>query len=217
MNLNEAFRYQNFLERAMDTLKIFFSDDRNVLCVTQTHKRKEALNLAEDTVEDASAKPVFAYKPDVIIAFYKNLLEEKIRLTQAIYEAKRATDFDVDAEIAINNSVRTYIASLKRLAGLKENERAYRGTGYVFNAEGNQVQYYYNIEEKSELDYDRNGVKKLLRKASEKADEVSAEIARYMLDTDVNYTPYYPITDSVDDMLEKFTTDPDTHTEIGTL
>lgn len=217
MNLNEAFRYQNFLEATMNTLKYFFSDDRNVMRITQTHKRKEALNIAEDTVEDASAKPVYAYTPDVIIAFYKNLLEEKIRLTQAIHEAKRATDFDVDAEIAINNSVRTYIASLKSLAGLKENERTYRGTGYVFNAEGNQVQYYYNIEEKSEPNYDRNDVKKLLRKASEKADEVSAEIARYMLDADVNYTPYYPITDSVDDMLEKFTTDPDTHMEIGTL
>ena len=125
---------------------------------------------------------------------------------EAISAAKKSCSIDIDAEVA-NNRIRQNVATtLSRMGNMKPSERMTKAYAYKFNAEGNQVQYAYEVKEVTTIDFDRNKVKAISKKLIQCADEVSTAIDKAMVELAVDYTPNYSVNDSFEDAIEQFLT-----------
>ena len=204
MNLKEAFRYQNFLDKAINEISAYLIDGRNVTTITRLHKRKAVWDETDDVEETVMTGRKFACTVDDTVDFFRGLLSEKAGLTYAISRAKREVGFDMDAEIAINAWRQKCSGVLKCMAEIKPTTRTYNGSSFRFNAEGNQVTYMYEVEENTELDFDKDGVKTLMRKISRAADDASTKIDQVVVQTQVMFIPLFELTDSLEDMFEKY-------------
>lgn len=204
MYLKEAFRYQNFLARLVERTASNLSTRSYITKTTQEHLRKKANSEAEDeTVEVAVDRP-FDCTNNQLVCLLEHLMAEKEKLTVAISDAKRSCSIDIDAELA-NNRVRQRVASvLSEMGKVRASESIVRGTGYKFNGEGNQVPYNYDIKQVTQIDFDRNKVKRVSRDLTSKADEVSTNIDKLMVELVVEYSPEYSINDSYEDIVEQF-------------
>ena len=120
-----------------------------------------------------------------------------------IFSAKKETSIDIDQATAMNKKRQTEIARLKRLANLKASETKSRGMEYMLNNENNQVPYYYDITVVKTIDFDRNDVKKKIKKLSTICDETSVEIEKTLLMTEVDIIPKIDFTDTLEDLKEK--------------
>lgn len=206
MYLKESFRYQNYLNELIDSCISQLMVGKNITKTVQTHMRNKANPEAQDEIIDLSAERTIAYTADQIVDFMTHLVVEKEALTAAVSKAKASASVDLDAEIS-NNKVRQKVFNiLNRMANTKATERMTRTYGYKFNAEGNQVQYTYDVKEVTTIDFDRNKIRGLARGMVSKSDEVSTTIDKVVVDTVVDYTPKYSINDSFDDAMEQFLT-----------
>lgn len=141
MNLKEAFRYQNKLQSLLDEAQGILDCDANVTKVANTYLRHKVMPEAEDeTVMDA-AQTEYAEQITDIARFMLYLLEEKSRLFAAIRKAKDALDMDMDSEVSLNAARQSIARTFKRMNDLRSSEQLLSGggTGYRFNAEGNQI------------------------------------------------------------------------------
>lgn len=207
MILKEAFRYQNFLTTLLNNAQMYLRDTTNITERKQTHLRSAANPDAADEVTIAQKNTVFdndEITPTVIIRFYMDILNEKENLTNAISAAKKALPVDMDAVVAMNKVRQNMISTYKTMANLKGGERQTIGSDMKFNAEGNQVSYRYTVNEVTKIDYDRNLVKSLVKKLTEQADKVSAEIDMLNITTEIAHAPKYDIDDSFEDCIVKY-------------
>lgn len=204
MYLKEAFRYQNFINRIISQTMSYLSYDKNVTKITQEHMRKKVNPEAENETVDMTTTRQFTYEVNDMIRFLERFMEEREMLTAAISAAKAGCAVDIDAEIANNKTRQSIVSTLNKMAAIKPNERVTRATDYKFNAEGNQVPYTYEVKEVSTIDFDRNRVKAIAKEAAAKCDEVSANIDKIMVELAVDYTPWYSVNDSYEDVVEQF-------------
>lgn len=206
MYLKESFRYQNYLSELIDCCIAQLTASKNITKTVQTHMKNKANPEAQDEIIDLSTERTIAYTADQIVDFMTHLVGEKEALTAAVSKAKTAASVDLDAEIS-NNKVRQKVFGiLNRMANTKATERMTRASGFKFNAEGNQVQYTYDVKEVTTIDFDRNKIRGLARSMVSKSDEVSTTIDKVVVDTVVDYDPKYSINDSFDDAMEQFLT-----------
>ena len=206
MYLKESFRYQNYLSELINCCIAQLTVGKNITKTVQTHMKNKANPEAQDEVVDLSTERTIAYTADQIVDFMTHLVGEKEALTAAVSKAKVAASVDLDAEIS-NNKVRQKVFGiLNRMANTKATERMTRAYGFKFNAEGNQVQYTYDVKEVTTIDFDRNKIRGLARSMVSKSDEVSTTIDKVVVDTVVDYDPKYSINDSFDDAMEQFLT-----------
>ena len=206
MYLKEAFRYQNYLNELISTTSGFLSGSGYTTKTVQEHMRNKANPDAENEIIDLSAERRIDYTANQMVDFLQHLIDEKQKLTKAISDAKKGCGIDIDAEVA-NNRIRQNAANLlSRMGGMKPSERMTRAYAFKFNAEGNQVQYAYDVKEVTTIDFDRNTVKGISKKLMQQADEASAAIDRVMVELAVDYTPNYSINDSFEDAIEQFLT-----------
>ena len=206
MYLKEAFRYQNYLNELITTTIGYLNNSQYTTKTVQEHLRKKANPDAENETIDLSSERVLPYTANQMVDFLQHLIDEKQKLTIAISEAKKVCDIDIDAEIA-NNRVRQNTASiLSRMGNMKSSERMTRAYAYKFNAEGNQVQYAYDVKEVTTIDFDRNKVKSVSKNLTRCADEVSTAIDKAMVELAVDYAPDYSVNDSFEDAIEQFLT-----------
>ncbi len=126
------------------------------------------------------------------------------------------TFLNASAIAAVNNSFinpvqslyrRSFIAVLRDMAMLKSSHvlQKNKGIDYVFNNEGNQVSYKYDIDKIKTIDYDRNEVRAMLKELKKEADEVSLQIDATLLNTQVNYEPNIDLIEDNDLILEELT------------
>ena len=206
MYLKEAFRYQNYLNELIGTTTTCLNDSRYTTKTVQEHLRKKVNPDAENETIDLSAERALTYTANQMVDFLQYLIEEKRKLTKAISDAKKTCDIDIDAEVS-NNRIRQRIAAtLSRMGNMKPSERITRGYAYKFNADGNQVQYAYDIKETTTIDFDRNKVKAISKKLVKQSDEASAAIDKVMVELCVNYKPDFNVNDSFEDAIEYFLT-----------
>lgn len=204
MYLKEAFRYQNFLGRLIERSASYLSTRNYVTKTTQEHLRKKANPEAEDEMVDVVVDRPYECTNNQLVSFLEHLMAEKEKLTAAISVAKRACKIDIDAELA-NNRIRQRVASIfSEMGKVRAAENVIRGTGYKFNGEGNQVPYSYDVKQVTQIDFDRNKVKRVSRVLTSKADEVSTDIDKLMVELVVEYDPEYSINDSFEDVVEQF-------------
>ena len=137
-----------------------------------------------------------------MIDFIYDLVEEKNKVSQAISEAKRNSDVDLDVSIEINKSKQRLANIYNRLSNVKNSQKTRTDRAYKFNVEGNQTPYVYEVDEVTSIDYDRNKVRKLQKKLEKTCDETSTKIETLQLTIEVNHTPKYDVNDSFADLIE---------------
>ena len=206
MYLKEAFRYQNYLNGLISATTSYLNGGQYTTKTVQEHLRKKANPDAENETIDLSAERALAYTANQMVDFLQHLIDEKQKLTKAISEAKRGCSIDIDAEVANNRIRQNVAATLSRMGNMKPSERMTRAYAYKFNAEGNQVQYAYEVKEVTPIDFDRNKVKGISKKLIQCADEASTAIDKAMVELAVDYNPNYSVNDSFEDAIEQFLT-----------
>lgn len=201
MILKEAFRYQNYLTSLFVQATSYLSREDFITTTTQKHNRTIVNPEAQD--EDIVVPKVFNvdYKPNDLINFVVKLIDEKQKLSNAITEAKKSLDMDIDAAMSMNKSKQDFISVLRRMASIKPTESEKEGTSYKFNNDGDQVSYRYPVKEVKTIDYDRNAVKGLISKYKKETDEISTARDRIDIMTDVDYTPVWEVDTPLEDIL----------------
>lgn len=204
MYLKEAFRYQNFLETLMMKTGNYLTDSRVSMKTMQEHMRKKINPDAEDETIDANVIKVVDFSANELICFMEFICKEREDLTTAISAAKAKAPIDIDTEIANNKTRQRIAATFSAMGNMKSSERKSRGTDFKFNAEGNQVSYYYEIKEVSTIDFDRNKVKNLAKAFITKADEISTLIDKAMVEIEVDFSGAFNVNDTYEDAVNKF-------------
>ena len=190
MNLKEAFRYQNKLQRLMEEAQYILSSEKNVTKVENTALRHKVNPEAED--ETAVELPATEYAEQItdIAVLLMYLLSERERLSGAIRTAKVKMDIDFDGEVSLNAKRQEIAGIFRRMGEIRSSENIYhgQGTGYKFNAEGNQVSYRCDLKKVTTINFDRNKVRGYAAGLNKKADRISAELDKQMVITDRHYS-----------------------------
>lgn len=206
MNLKEAFRYQNKLQSFMDEAQEILDRDSNVTKVENTYLRHKVMAEAED--ETIVITPDTEYYEQItgIAQFLLYLLGEKEALFAAIRKAKDALDIDMDSEVSLNAARQSIARTFKRMNDLRSSEQTIPngGTGYRFNAEGNQISYRCDVKRVTTINYDRNVIRRELGKLNKASDETSAKLDLCLVTSTVDYEPPFDVNDSFADAFERF-------------
>ena len=206
MNLKEAFRYQNRIQAFMDEVQCILASDSNITKVENTNLRHKVMADAMD--ETVRVAPDSEYHAQItkLTEFLLWLLAEKQRLFAAIRAAKEQLPIDLDSEVSLNASRQSIARSLRHMNDLKSSEQIISngGTGYRFNADGNQVSYRCDVKRVITINYDRNLVRKELAKLNKKSDETSAQLDLCLVTSKVDYEPPFDVNSSFAEAFESF-------------
>ena len=204
MNLKEAFRYQNRIELLMGEAKEVLGRERNVTKVENTTLRHKVNPDVED--ETAVEEPETEYADQIteIAVFLMFLLDEREKLSRAIREAKKGMDMDFDGEVSLNAKRQNIAEIFRRMSEIRCSERLLpgMGVGYKFNAEGNQISYRCDLKKVTTINFDRTKVRSYATGLSKKADLVSAELDKSMVNTDVAYEAPFDVNDTFAEVLK---------------
>lgn len=190
MNLKEAFQAQNRISELLNYIGVYLSDEDNIMTVTEKHLRSKALAGQQDEAVDASRKGEEGFDIGGLLTIWQKLMQEKEALGLAIGKAKAGMDFNLDAAVDSNKSRRAFLTTLQKMAARKSSHQLQKGEGkgYVFNNEGNQTAYFYDIDRILTIDYDRNRVRDMAKKLNREAEDISIKIDEALLTTKVDYT-----------------------------
>ena len=198
MNLKEAFRFQNKLQSLMDEAERILADDRNITQVKVTALYKKAMPEQENETTVEPAPSEYADHIDAVAAFLLHLLGEREKLSQAIRAAKERQEMDMDSEVSLNSTRQSLASFFRHMVDLRNSEKLLPGgaTGYRFNAEGNQVPFRCDAKRVVTIHYDRNRVRSYLKQLTEKSDQVSAQLDRCLINSQVDYDAPFDVNDS---------------------
>ena len=76
------------------------------------------------------------------------------------------------------------------------------GIGYKFNAEGNQVSYRCDLKKVTTINFDRHKIRAYATGLSKKSDQVSAELDKSMVNTEVAYEAPFDVNDTFAEVLQ---------------
>lgn len=207
MNLKEAFRFQNKLQSFMDEAQRILARDANVMKVVNTYLRHKVMPEAED--ETVLIVPDTEYYQQItkIAQFLLFLLDEKSKLLASIRKAKNALDVDMDNEVSLNVSRQNIARIFKGMNNLRSSEQtiANGGTGYRFNAEGNQISYCCDVKRVTTINFDCNVIRAELGKLNRQADETSTKIDLCLVTSRVDYEPPFDVNSSFSEAFEQYT------------
>ena len=206
MNLKEAFRYQNRLQALMDEAQHILDRDANITKVENTHLRHKVMAEAEDETIMLAPETEYYGQITEIVGFLLYLLGEKEKLSAAIRRAKSVQEIDMDSEVSLNISRQSIARTLKHMNDLRSSEQtvANGGSGYRFNAEGNQISYRCDVRRVTTINFDRNVIRRELSRLNRKADEVSGKLDLCSVTSKVDYEPPFDVNASFADAFESF-------------
>ena len=198
MNLKEAFRMQKALSRLMEEAAAYLENTDNIMTVTEKHLRSKVVPEQADEECDCSEKSRMAYNPMTVLRAWHALMEEKERLGRAITAAKTAIPLNFDTAAEENKARRRFLQTLAHMAEQRSESRRKRGAGkgYVFNKDGNQTPYCYDIEVVKTIDYDRNAVRRMQEALAKTAADTSRAIDDALVRTEVDFALQLPIPES---------------------
>ena len=195
MNLKEAFQMQKTLSRLLEEAAAYLDDTDNIMTVTEKHLCSKVVPEQKDEEYDCSAKSYMAYNPMTVLRAWHALMEEKERLGSAITAAKAAMPLNFDTAAEENKARRRFLRTLVHMAEQRSESKLRRsmGKGYVFNKEGNQTPYRYDIEIVRTIDYDRTAVRRMQDALAKTAADTSRALDDALVSTQVDYTLQLPI------------------------
>lgn len=206
MNLKEAFRYQNKIQTLIAAVQEILEDEANITKVENTHLRSKVMPEVGD--ETVCFEPATEYAEQItdVVRFMLFLLSEKEKLFAAIRKAKNELDIDVDIEVSLNNVRQSVAHTLDKMNQIRCSERIITGggTGYRFNADGNQVTYRCDVKRVITINYDRKVIRTELTKLNKASDAVSAQIDLCFVNSTVDYEPLFDVNDNFNAVFEAF-------------
>ena len=206
MNLKEAFRYQNKLQRLMDEAQSILCRDRNVTKVENTALLHKVNPDAQDetTLEDPDNE--YSRQVTEIAALLMFLLEQRRQLSYAIRTAKQRLDLDFDGEVSLNAKRQEIARIFRHMGEIRCSETLYPGAGigYKFNAEGNQVSYRCDLKKVTTINFDRNKIRSFATHLNKTADQISAQLDKEMVNTEVAYEAPFDVNDTFADILQQY-------------
>ena len=206
MNLKEAYRYQNKLQALMDESQHILGCDSNVTKTQNTYLRRKVMAEAED--ETVLVAPGSEYSGQIteIAKLLLYLLAEKEVLFAAVRKAKNAQEIDVDSEVSLNISRQSIARTFKHMNDLRSSEQVISngGTGYRFNAEGNQISYRCDVRKVTTINFDHNLIRNELTRLNKRSDEISGLLDVCTVTSQVDYDPPFDVNASFSDAFETF-------------
>ena len=195
MNLKEAFQMQKTLSRLLEEAAAYLDDTDNIMTVTEKHLCSKVVPEQKDEEYDCSVKSYMAYNPMTVLRAWHALMEEKERLGSAITAAKAAMPLNFDTAAEENKARRRFLRTLVHMAEHRSESKLRRsmGKGYVFNKEGNQTPYRYDIEIVRTIDYNRTAVRRMQDALAKTAADTSRALDDALVSTQVDYTLQLPI------------------------
>lgn len=193
MNLKESYRYANYLDSLLNTSYTYLRNKGFVTTTTENHLRSKANADAQDEKIEVQKPFDVDFTPNQVIDFVVDVLAEKETLVDAIANAKACAEINIDNAIDMNKKKQGFVNILSNLANIKPSEKQRNGSDYKFNAEGNQVQYYYTVVETVGIDYDRKSVRALSKKLLKETDEISAKLDAIEINTILDFEPKYDV------------------------
>ena len=193
MNLKESYRYANYLDSLLNTAYTYLRNKGFVTTTTENHLRSKANADAQDEKIEVQKPFDVDFTPNQVIDFVVDVLAEKEALVDAIANAKACAEINIDNAIAMNKKKQGFVNILNNLANIKPSEKQRNGSDYKFNAEGNQVAYYYTVVETVEIDYDRKSVRGLSKKLLKETDEISAKLDAIEINTILDFEPRFDV------------------------
>lgn len=199
MNLKEAFRYQNFLDELLGTAYSYLNNKNFVVSTVETHLKSQVNPDAKDEVIKIQKPYDVEFTPNDLIDFVVKVIYEKERLSNIISDAKMRTEIDIDVAIALNKKKQGFARVLQSLSDIKSGEKVKNASDYKFNTDGNQISYYYKINEVTKIDFDRNDVRGLYKKLLKETDEVSTKLDSILINTELDFDPNWDLNDSFEE------------------
>ena len=195
MNLKEAFRYQNKLQALMDEAQGILGLNSNITVVENTYLRKKVMPEAENETVILTPETEYYQQITDVARFLLFLLDEKAKLFAAIRQAKNALEIDMDSEVSLNASRQGIARIFKNMVDLRSSEQVISngGSGYRFNAEGNQVTYRCDVKRVTTINFDRNVIRKKLQELNRQSDETSAQLDLCLVTSKVDYEPPFDV------------------------
>ena len=190
MNLKEAFQTQNRMSDLLAYIARYLSDTNNTMTIMEKHLRSKVLSGQHDEALDVSQKAEEGFDVNRLLDVWEKLMKEKESLGHAISKAKHGMEFDLDSSVDTNKNRRAFLSILQKMAACKGSHEIQKGEGigYVFNNDGNQTAYHYDIDRILTIDYDRGRVRSLAKQIYREAETVSIKIDEALLQTQVDYT-----------------------------
>lgn len=207
MNLKEAFRYQNKLQELMGEAQKILSWDDNVTKVESTYLRKKVMAESENETTVEIPGTEYADQITELAGFLLYLLDKHEALAKGIRAAKDKLPIDMDTEVSLNSKRQRIANTFKNMADLRNSEVLvpHGGTGYRFNTDGNQVAYKCDVKHVTTINFDRNVIRKYLSDMNKKADAVSAELDRCLVNAIVEFEPPFNVNDSFAEVFSTYT------------
>ena len=198
MNLKEAFRFQNKLGTLMDEAQGILGREANITKVENTYLRQKVYDGAENETVVDTPPTEFADRITDVVKFMMHLMDQREKLSKAIHAAKNALPIDMDSEVGLNAKRQEIARVLKRMADVRNSEVLINGggTGYRFNQEGNQVTYRCDVRRVTTINFDRKVVRNFAAEMNRKADAVSSELDRCLVNSEVAYEAPFDVNDS---------------------
>ena len=206
MNLKEAFRFQNKLGSLMEEAQGILSRDANITRVENTYLRKKVFDGAENETVIDTPPTEFSDRITEIVRFLMLLMEQREALSKAIRTAKSALPIDMDSEVGLNAKRQEIVRVFKHMTDVRNAEVVINGggTGYRFNQEGNQVTYRCDVKRVTTINFDRKVVRNLAAEMNRRADLISAELDRCMVNSEVAYEAPFDVNDSFSEIFDAF-------------
>ena len=206
MNLKEAFRFQNKLGTLMDEAQGILGREANITKVENTYLRQKVYDGAENETVVDTPPTEFADRITDVVKFVMHLMDQREKLSKAIHVAKNALPIDMDSEVGLNTKRQEIARVLKRMADVRNSEVLINGggTGYRFNQEGNQVTYRCDVKRVTTINFDRKVVRNFAAEMNRRADAVSAELDRCLVNSEVAYEAPFDVYDSFAEIFSAF-------------
>ncbi len=206
MNLKEAFQAQNKIENCFNLITSYLYTEGNVTVTKEKHLRSKAVKGLEDEILDVTDINKKIFEPNKAIKFCLFLISERAQLAKAIHDAKEKLVFDFDSAVDMNKKRREALDLFRKMSSIKNSSLLKKngGSGYVFNNEGNQTEYYYDLEIIKTIDFDRNKLRANIEKIQKETDVCSNNLDKALINTEVDYNLPFDLNDNLVDILENF-------------
>jgi hypothetical protein len=221
INLKEAGRFSNFFNSILAKInnsiyeEAKYSEIPNLVQlqkITETHKKSLALDTEDIVKEDTSE---YLLKIDELKNLTRLIILEKINLSNAIAKAKKEEllDIKIEDKVYAFDSAIEYTKLLQKtsasfygvLLDSKNSEvKETRGRDYTFNEEGNQVEYLYPIEIKTESFINKTEIRKDNQEIKKLSNLLSMEIDNISTLKVIKFESKFNYLDSFEELIQNF-------------
>ena len=201
MNLKESYRYANYLDSLLRRAYTYLGNTGFVTTTVEEHLRSKSNPDVDDETIEVQKPYDVEFTPNQVIDFVVKVLDEKEKLSDAIAEAKSTTEINIDNAISMNKKKQGFVSVLNGIADIKPSETKTTSKSYKFDINGEQKPYVYDVNRKISIDFDRNNVRKLVKKYLKETDEISSKLDLIEITTQVDIEPRFDVNDKFEELV----------------